>query len=248
MSSGNKQAGFTIIETMLFLGITGLIMSFMLVGIGAQLNQSRYQDATTSLMTYVENQYSLVSNVNSSRTSSEICIDNQIKATDISQDNDSGRGTSDCSIIGRLLRTTNDGEGISSTPVIATVDASTLPLGVGDSDAKILHDAYMTTGLESEQYATKWGTRLVQPSPDNDKAATFSILLVRMPTSGIIHTYASTSETITLSDLVDDANVADFRLCLSPGGLLSDGRPTGTLIQSGASGSGQVDFISQGGC
>ncbi len=249
MSGATKQVGFTIIETMLFLGITGLIMSFMLVGIGTQLNQRRYQDASTSLMTYVENQYNLVSNVNSSRTSSEVCIDNQITTTEIPQDNDAGRGTSDCSIVGRLLRSTDGGRAISSTPVIATVDAATLPLTVGDSDVKVLHDASLALGLEPEQYATKWGTSLVQPSPDNDKEATFSILLVRMPTSGAIRTYVSSSETISLSDLVDGTNAADFRLCLSPGGLLGfDNRPTGILMEAGASGPGQVDFISQGGC
>lgn len=249
MSSATKQAGFTIIETMLFVGITGLIMAFMLVGVSTQLNHRRYQDASNSLLSYVQSQYNLVSNVNSARSASEVCIDHQVKAAETGDENDAGRGTSDCTIVGRLLRSVEGGTGISSTQVIATVDAASLPLQRGDSDTKVLQDARLTTGLNVDQYSTQWNTKLVRPAPNGDQAGTFSILITRMPTTGLIHTYANTSATISLDELVDTANLVDFKLCLDPNGLLGlASEPTGTLIRADAASTGSIEFVSQGEC
>ena len=246
---GKKQAGFTIIETMLFLGITGLIMSFMLVGVGSQLNHRRYQDASSSLRSYVQSQYNFVSSVNSSRAKGEKCVGNKITPDD-GTNFDTAIGTSDCTIVGRLLRSINDGAGISSTPVIATVNAAVLPLGQGDPDVKVLQDAKLVLGLLPENYDAQWGTKLVKPSPDNAMPATFSVLIVRMPTTGVIHTYVSNQANISPHNLVAAAgNTADFKLCLDPMGLLGGAsQPAGTLIRANAANTSGIDYISQGGC
>lgn len=245
---GKKQAGFTIIETMLFLGITALIMSVMLVGVGTQLNQRRYQDASSSLRSYIQNQYNFVSNVNSSRAKGEICLGNKIMPDDGSTGE--SIGTSDCTIVGRLLVSINGGTGISSTPVIATEDATRLPLIQNDPDTKVLHDAKLARGLASENYDAQWGTKLVKPTPDNAQPATFSILIVRMPTTGVIHTYASNQAGIDLVALVSIANsTADFRICLDPVGLLgAASQPAGTLIKANAANTSGIDYVSQGDC
>lgn len=246
MSNGRRQPGFTIIETMLFLGVTGLIMSFMLVGVSTQLNQRRYQDASTSLMTYVQNQFSLVNNVNNSRDPNESCSGGQIQPTGGS----SGPGTShDCTIVGRLLRSADSGKTINATQVVATVDAASLPFIQGDSDVKILHDARLTTSLTSQAYSTQWGTSLVKPAPDNAQVSTFSMLIVRMPTTGVVHTFASMNETDTLDELVLASNVVDLKLCLASNGLLGvSGVPVGVQVNADASNTSAVEFVSQGGC
>jgi len=244
MSNGRRQSGFTIIETMLFLGVTGLIMSFMLVGVSTQLNQRRYQDASTSLVTYVQNQYSLVSNVNNSRDPNESCSSGRIDATGGS----SGPGTSDdCTIVGRLLRSSDSGKTINATQVVATVDAASLPFSPGDSDVKILHDARLTTSLTTEPYSTQWGTSLVQPAPNNAQPSSFSVLIVRMPTSGVVHTFANSDENITLDNLIATANVTTFDLCLASNGI-GAGAPNGVRIDKDATNTGSIEFISQGDC
>ena len=244
---GKKQAGFTIIETMLFLGITGLIMAVMLVGVGSQLNQRRYQDASSSLRSYIQGQYNFVSNVNSSRAKGEMCVGDKI-TPDNGTNFDTAIGTSNCTIIGRLLRSINDGAGISSTPVIATVDAAVLPLIQNDPDVKVLQDAKLTLGLLPENYDAQWGTKLVKPSPENAMPATFSILIVRMPTTGVIHTYTSTSATADFSDLSTWESI-DFKLCLDPVGLLGGAsQPAGTLIKANAANTSGIGYVSQGDC
>jgi len=245
MSNGRRQAGFTIIETMLFLGVTGLIMSFMLVGVSTQLNHRRYQDASTSLMTYIQNQYSLVSNVNNTRDPNESCTTNKIETTG---GNGAAAGTSVCTIVGRLLRSADAGKTINATQVVATLDAALLPLNPDDTDVEVLRDAQLTTSLSSEAYTTQWGTSLVNPAPDNAQPSTFSLLIVRMPTSGVIHTYVSTSENISLDDLVAPSSVSDLRLCLASNGLLGAGTPSGVRIIADAANTSAVERVSQGGC
>jgi len=245
MSNGKTQVGFTIIETMLFLGVTGLIMSFMLVGVSTQLNQRRYQDASTSLITYMQNQYNLVSNVNNSRPDSEQCTAGQIQPTGGTQ----SVGMSDCTIVGRLLRSTDAGKKITSVAVVATRDAALLPLVRGDTDVKVLRDALLTTGLSPESYEPQWSTTIVQPAPNNDQPSTFSILIVRMPTSGVIHTFVSQDEAASFNDLLNDANVVDFRLCLESTGLLGvSSIPVGVKVNADASNTSGIEFVSQGGC
>ena len=41
--------GFTVIETMLFLGVAGALTMGVLVGSGASINQQRYRDSVNSL-------------------------------------------------------------------------------------------------------------------------------------------------------------------------------------------------------
>ena len=244
MKSG-RMPGFTIIETMLFLGVTGLIMAFMLVGVGTQLNQRRYQDASTSLLTYIQTQYNLVKNVNNSHPANEVCVGNQVRIDTSS----STAGTSDCTIVGRVLRTLNSGKAIEMKPVVATVDAATLPINQSDSDVQVLHDARLTTSLSAETYTPQWGTSFVQLEPDENLAADFAVLIVRMPTSGVIHTFVSNDVTTTLDALVAAANQVDFKICLGPNGLLGAvDQPVGVLLKADASNTANIEFISQGEC
>ncbi|MEO5948933.1 MAG: hypothetical protein ABIP74_00865 [Candidatus Saccharimonas sp.] len=241
------QPGFTIIETMLFLGITGLIMSFMLVGISTQLNQRRYQDASTSLMTYLQSQYNLVSNVSNVRSSSDLCSNGKIEVTG----GTSGPGTSDdCTIVGRLLRSSDAGKTVSAVPVIATVDATLLPLKAGDSDVRILIDANLITALTADEYHPQWGTTLAQPAPDDNLPSNFSILIVRMPTSGVVHTFISTNETASLSDLLNVGNLSsDFLLCLDPSNILgASSKANGVRLKADSANTSGLEYVSQGGC
>lgn len=235
---GTHRRGFTLIEVVLFLGVTGLIMAVMLVGVGAGLNQQKYRDATNNLMSYVEDQYNLVNNVNNNRAPAEICKKPALV------------GRSDCTIVGRLLQS-GDGSVVKSTQIIATTDVKLLPKNIGDTDAKVLQDASLTTTSAIDTYTPIWNTRLV--TPGNHQPAAFSILIVRMPTSGVIHTYATNSAVTKPADFFTGANptppTADTKLCLDPNGLLGfSTQPAGTMITSNASNSSGVTFVSQGSC
>lgn len=57
------RVGFTIIEVMLFLALTGLLLSGVLVGLGSNLSRQRYNDAVEDIADILQDQYSFVSDI-----------------------------------------------------------------------------------------------------------------------------------------------------------------------------------------
>lgn len=244
MNTG-RQTGFTIVEVMLFLGITGLIMAFMLTGIGSQLNQRRYQDAANSLVDYLQGQYDLVANVNNSREN--VAIDGCGDAT-------TTRGMSDCTVVGRILHAGIVGQDttqVTSTWVIAKTDVTTLPDNAADKVVLTAANLVQAVSDDSaDSYSMQWGTHLVTAATPS-QALSFTMLIVRVPTSGVIHTYVNTGRDLKPSDVVaaSDNLAADFKLCVDPVGLLGvSADPAGALVQNGATNSGGVQFVGQGDC
>lgn len=242
---GTKKKGFSLIEVVLFLGITGLIVSVMLIGVGAGLNQQKYRDALSSLMGYVQNQYNLVANVNNTRPNTEVCNGARI----ISGIGPTA-GRSDCTVVGMLLRTVG-GEEVTSTKVISTVDPTTLPKNSDDSETEVLRDARLVSAPNPDTYNPSWDTTIVT-SGVNDPM-NFSILIVRSPTTGVIHTFVSNSGTTEPANFFvgasATANAADLKLCLAPNGLLGfSNQPSGIMIAADAANSSGVSFVSQGSC
>ncbi len=255
MKKGEAK-GFTIIEVILFLALTGLIMSVMLVGIANGLNQERYRDASTSLLSYLRGQYSDVVNVINSRSSTEPCITGDPA--------DAGRGTSDCFIVGKLLTTvtTNDALGnpvvssINSSPVFATTEITPDDIAVlaPPSDIDILKASDLIKGSASEMYTMEWGTGLIRPSTEPAGVTTFTLLIVRMPTSGVVHTYVTTSADRSPAQVLNSTTapaepVADLKMCIEPTGLIKFAQNyTGVQITANAANSGAVKPVIAGEC
>ena len=60
---GNKQKGFTIIEVILFVAISGLLTSMLMVGVSMSINRQQYRDSVQSYAGFLRNEYSKVVNV-----------------------------------------------------------------------------------------------------------------------------------------------------------------------------------------
>ena len=107
--SAQSQTGFTIVETMLFLAVAGLLTMGILVGSGAAINQQRYRDSVNSLKSFVQDQYSDVTNVVNSRDNQWSCGSNAdvVEAGDAEAQ---ARGTSNCVLLGRYITVDNTGK------------------------------------------------------------------------------------------------------------------------------------------
>jgi len=95
--------GFTIIETMLFLALTGLMLVGAMVGIGTNLTHSRYRDSVEDIALMIRNQYDQVSRVQiERRTDTGVCevITGNKSYSIKEQDLNKGRGRSDCDVYG----------------------------------------------------------------------------------------------------------------------------------------------------
>lgn len=95
--------GFTIIETMLFLALTGLMLVGAMVGIGTNLTHSRYRDSVEDVAAMIRSQYDQVSRVQiNKRDDAGVCDiiagDKTYSIKD--QDLNKGRGRSNCDVYG----------------------------------------------------------------------------------------------------------------------------------------------------
>lgn len=241
MKKGSAQ-GFTVIEVILFLALTGLIMTVMLAGISTNLNQERYRDANTSLIGFFQDQYSNVMNVSNVRAKDEPCTGGA---------SDGGRGTSDCFIVGRLLSSTAAGNAITSRAVHANSEYMIGdPTLDGKTDIQILQAADLSLSDQVDTYTMEWGTSLVDPVADGGAKSAFTLLIVRMPTTGVVHTYlASSAGREPVEILADAAPTAPLVLCIEPDGLLNPGQARrGVQVVKDAVNSAGVKPVYEGGC
>lgn len=243
--------GFTVIEVMLFLAVTGVIMSTLLVGLTVGINRARYKDAVSSYQSYWQGQYDEATNVVNNRSRDNPCIDGKIQDPGVGTD--SGRGTSnECTVVGRIIHSSADGEKLTSAPVYATIDYNSLVTQashLNDTDLEILQAVNLTAG-EPQEYMIGWGVKSVGYGATADQVNQFSVLIVRLPTGGALHTYILQSADKTPQQVVADPAALvsnDFTMCLDSGGLVFTPR-LGAMITKDAANSAGVKYVSEGVC
>lgn len=242
--SGASRAGFTIIESMLFLAISGLMIVGVIAGAGVSINVNRYKDSTTSLDAYLQGQYDKAINVQNDRNNQLGCVGGVI--TDGSnQAQAQARGTSTCTVIGRFISVTNGGTTLESQPVYAGTDGSTYS---DDLTALAKSSLFLSNGAESpESYTLEWGTKLLKPK-SSEVLQSMKLLIVRSPSSGAIRTFVATDGTAdSPAALLADAYRQDVLFCVDQSGLAAVPR-RGSLIVKDAINSSGVKAASEGSC
>ncbi len=199
MATSNK-AGFTILETMLFLAITGLLIAGVLVGVGTSINIQRYKDSVNSFQAFIQSQYTDLTNVQNDRTNNWSCGPS---ATTTQSGAPQPLGQSDCVLLGRYITITGGAYTVANVTGYQTSN-------VTGTDVSILKNGY-NLGLStvSQQSDTlTWGTVIAWPvSGSGAKSPTtprsIAILIIRSPTSGSVYTF--TSDTVPPIANVDDS-------------------------------------------
>ena len=243
------QRGFTIIEVMLFLAVSGVLAASVLATVGSTIGMQRYRDATHSFMSYLQGQYNQAINVRNDMDVHNACTGAGFSSSEMVQ-----AGTSaDCVIIGRLI-TSADGQRFQSAPIyMSGVNNEFLQSSVGDDVVFTASGARQifirTDGGESgtaENYTLDWGVQTAVPASG---ANAWSIAIVRSPVSGVIHTYTSRANTQSLGQLhslVQDANrQSETAICLDPSGWLV-GQALGVVIAADAPGASSVTTRTEG--
>lgn len=184
----HTQRGFTIIETMLVLAITGMLVAGVFVGIGTSINVQRYRDSVQSLKNVLQSQYSELSSVLNDRSSQWSC-DPQAGTSDAGT---SDRGQTDCVLLGRLV--TIDQGDLS----IYTVLGRSVGSASTTNDITSLTSNYIlnVSSVEVVRDSLEWGAAIAWPSSGagNRSPTTprqLSVLYVRSPDSGQIYTFTS---------------------------------------------------------
>lgn len=196
-----KQQGFTIIESILFLAIGGGLLAALLGGVNTNINQERYKDSVNTFASTLQQQYTLATNVSSLRSNNWTC-GSKLQS---SSSANTYRGTTDCTIIGRLVRM-DDGVTATLSNIIAyNIDEAALKTATSDiagmTDAMSLTtmDATSTASGDDKTQATlDWGSSIAMLDGKGEKVGTGSALtvaIIRSPVTGRIMTFAVNEST-----------------------------------------------------
>lgn len=233
MGTMKNAVGFTIIETMMFLAITGLLAVGILAGTGAAIAQQRYKDSVNSLQSFVQDQFSKVTHVTNSRDGNWSCSDGIVAG-----DGNEPRGTGECVILGRLISIDETGQRVTASDVVAQrlEGAETKP-----SDIEELTDNYTiaTSPIDVETEDVAWGATVVRPGSSDPQPT--NILVVRSPLSGRILTFASASTLSSPSALIATGLTSTpTALCLKPADSAVGSTRLGVRIGAYAASQGAV--------
>ena len=198
--------GFTIIETMLVLAITGLLVASLLAGIGTSIGVQRYRDSVTTLKSTLQDQYSRVTNVSNTREGTWACDDNAIPAA--TNGSGTSRGQSDCVLLGRYVSIV-DGA-ITTASVVGHENTGS------DGDDTELTDVALTKqnytfGIASESIETsviEWGSTITLP--DTSAPNAFAMFILRSPTSGALYTFTTKNTAVFAINEVSSATLKNM--------------------------------------
>lgn len=173
--------GFTIIEVMLFLAVTGLMITGVMAGANSSLNAQRYRDGVEAIRNSISSEYAKVYSLTNTRESTDPCGGGGAASR--------LWGTSDCLYVGRLLQITQDTSPVASQkltvyPVVATEVAA----DASDMIARYRFKKIAGEGLV-ESRKMEWGLTAVTTSSRSSTLAEVSILILRSPIDGSVRTY-----------------------------------------------------------
>lgn len=243
MAGRVMQKGFTIVETMLVLGISGLMLAGIMASVGAGISAQRYKDAANATVDYFQGQYNLTANTRNDRGDDSYCSATGITATPRAE----FRATSECTVVGRIVR--GNGTDASSTPLYATISSDR----INESDP--LQALRMSNIVEdtarAEKYSIEWGARLF-PAGDRSQSQKYSIAIIRSPFTGVINTFMdTTSDTSSVVEVIEhpDALTKDATFCIDAAGGMTNilSSTLGVKLRANGANASGVSLVSDGG-
>lgn len=198
-----KERGFTVIELMLFLGVTGALFAALMFGVNASVNQQRYRESVVALGALLQGQYSEVSNTRNDSNNDWSCT----TSGSVEQDGTAAlfRGTSPCVLLGKAIEIKNGsqisirrvvgcepsrvgGGSASSCGNTSTQEAASS----NDLDTLKLYNPKMTD-FDKRDESPEWDSSLRDTTEKHD-ALTASFLILRSPSSGLLRIFTTNAE------------------------------------------------------
>ncbi|MDB5159776.1 MAG: hypothetical protein JWO99_39 [Candidatus Saccharibacteria bacterium] len=223
------KRGFTIIETMLVLAITGVLIAGLLIGVGSSVSAQRYKDSVATFKSLLQDQYSQVTNVSNDRNSNWTCG----STADPAQSNGGiAPGQSDCVLLGRYVSIV--GGSITQAVVVGFQNSKT----AGASDIATIKANY-TLGISTSSIATsslEWGAQIAWPAKGSGAKKptmprSLAMLILRSPDSGTSYTFTSddvndiiavnsaTLKTMMVEDTTQVPGQLQRTICIDPNGV-----------------------------
>lgn len=185
------EGGFTIIEVILFLAVTGALFAALMIGASVNITQQRYLDSVRSYKALLQDQYSEVINTRNEAVSDWRCGGDGDGSIEQVGPRDT-RGTSRCVLLGRAIQITegSDGREVATTSITGYDNG-----GQDDAsdDITAINNYQPKLGrFDTELTAVDWDGQLVGAiSRDDRPASTAVILIIRSPSTGVIKVFTS---------------------------------------------------------
>lgn len=197
-----NTSGFTIIEVMLFLAVSGALTVALLAGSGVAIGQQRYRDSVNTLESLIQEQYSDVVDVSNDRGPTSGCDSNATVTVPPQTVTDpQSRGTSGCVLLGRLLTVDATGTKITTQNVVGQQKSQPT---VETTDVADLQNNYNfgLSPLNQETTDVAWGAKVVKPA-SVDTPQPLSLLILRSPLSGGVYTFVEPDKVVqTKADIL----------------------------------------------
>lgn len=179
-----KQAGYTVIELSLFLGISALLFTIAIFATGSTIRNARFTDSGRSLEAYVQKQYDDIINGVNPRMNELSCSGGVV--TSGTQD----PGTSNCLLVGKLLLFQVDSYAVNVYDIV-TPDPG-INVDYGKTDEQLIADDYVPTvvsNINSTTYNISWQAPVVGIKRVSDEVQANALALIRSPRSQRILSY-----------------------------------------------------------
>jgi len=235
-----KSRGFTIIEVMLFLAVTGILGVAILVGSGVAIGQQRYRDSVNSLQEFIQSQYSSVTNVVNDRDSAWTCDTTSIVSSD-TVGTGQPRGTSDCVLLGRFITIDSTGTKLSSANVVGYVDPNAPN---ASSDILELQTNYKLSisPISQGTDVVSWGAQVVKPKTMIPMP--ISMLILRSPLSGAVISFTANGVQTDLNNMITAANMSQVtNLCVNANAGTFEGTRLAVQIGAYATNQGAIQVL-----
>lgn len=246
---GIQERGFTIIELLLFVTISGVLIATLLGGWSVSINTQSYKDSLRSLSSQLKSQYTDTFSVQNDRTSKLSCLPNDVsKQVRITQNNATGstRGTSDCVVVGRYMvigadnMIANDIIGFDAKNIV-TPDDSEL------SAMKKYQPTRLPAAIADDTtFLIPWSSTTYAPGGNESIGVNFAMVIVRSPSTGTAHTYTKDFPTAdrppTALDVIENGTQLARSICLNPQGPILQDRMA-VVIGAQASSADSVNIV-----
>lgn len=184
----NNERGFTIIEIILFLAISGALFAALMIGVSTGIAQQRYSDSVRSYKALLEGQYAAALNTANEPATKYGC-NTTSKSVDSNIRSSASLGTSPCVILGRAIQISNDGRQVTVSSVTGYEDPN---VDVTNSSDDVAIQKYYprVSYFDKKVIDLDWQSSLATQSK------TYAILIIISPATGTLKTYFPPANTV----------------------------------------------------
>lgn len=253
MTRRSDSSGFTILEVILFLAISGVLLVALIAGVNVNINQERYKDSVNNFVASLQKQYVLATNITNARSAKWSC------GNDLQPDTsaDTARGTTECNIIGRLVTGDAEGGKITVSNVVAyNINEENLASATSDIDAltndmtlAALSQTESTNPDDWQEIELGWGSTIKTVSGGVPKNGEFTMAILRSPLTGNVATYMSDQATDDWGAIVTPDNATrGLALCVTTPALIAIPNFAVTIAGASVSTAGVARATGVAGC